>query len=594
MFGGAALGLGRGFHGIEFLAHGRGGNELHEFVVKEGGAVKEPAFAENLAGDHVLEAVEGKLLADFIQGLEHVIDLLLVVGMGQEVVLLAVDGVVQDLPRGVGEGVGGDDNDVEVGTAHHAAGAFLGAGHAMGHLVGDVAGDHKSGILQDERFVGKPGEGHAEAFAGEVEFFAGDGGGQPFEFGGAGFEGGFLAGAAHKGVGEEFAADGGGEARIALHGGVEAHVAAAGAAEPQAGGMAGAPERQDVGEAAGRGQFGPGEGTGPGQDVGNVGHDARKYGACGAEWGEHSARRGRVLRAAAAAGSMPGMKGSGAAGRKLEALGRAARRVLRRVIALARYAVTDPPLRAVTIEISAACNRRCGYCPNHDHPRAEAYLDADLFRKMIGELKAMGYRGRIAFNLYNEPLMDARLPEFVAHVRKELPGAYILIDTNGDFLTRASWTALRAAGLDHANITRHGGQISEAIREILAAEGPDGAGHLSVQTAVAVINNRAGLVRTAPVPAEIAKRICPRPFSQLCVTYEGKGVLCCNDYFGVVTLGDARRETIPELWGSRTLRRYRRALLLGKRSRLKLCGPCDADRDLFDSPLWVPARAVRR
>ena len=291
---------------------------------------------------------------------------------------------------------------------------------------------------------------------------------------------------------------------------------------------------------------------------------------------------------------MPGMKGSGAAGGKRKALGRAARRILRRGIALVRYAVRDPPLRAVAIEISAACNRRCGYCPNHDHPRGAAYLDADLFRKMVGELKAMGFRGRFAFNLYNEPLMDVRLPEFMAHVRKELPGAYILIDTNGDFLTRALWDTLRAAGLDFANITHHGGKTNEAIQEIVDAAGPDAARHLCVHTSVGVINNRAGLVPTPPVSAVVLKRVCPRPFTQLCVTYEGQGVLCCNDYFGAVALGDARRKTIPELWGSRKLRQYRRQLLLGNRRRLKLCGPCDSNRDLFDSPLWVPARAVSR
>jgi hypothetical protein len=286
------------------------------------------------------------------------------------------------------------------------------------------------------------------------------------------------------------------------------------------------------------------------------------------------------------------MKTSGGAGRKLEALGRSARRLLRRGAAAVRYAVSDPPLLAVAIEISAACNRRCGYCPNHDHPRAEAYLDAGLFRKMVGELKEMGFQGRFAFNLYNEPLMDARLPEFIAHVRNELPGAYILIDTNGDFLNRPRWDALRAAGLDYAHITRHDGIITAALQEVLDAEGPDRARGLSLDTSVAVINNRAGLVRTAPVPAAVLKRVCPRPFSQLCVTYEGKGVLCCNDYFGAVMLGDASRETIRELWGSRVLRKYRRELLLGNRSRLKLCGSCDADRDLFDSPLW--AQGARR
>lgn len=282
------------------------------------------------------------------------------------------------------------------------------------------------------------------------------------------------------------------------------------------------------------------------------------------------------------------MKARGDAGRGPDAGRRAGRRVprlLRRAAAVLRYEVRPPPLRAVAVEINAACNRRCRYCPNHDHPRAEAYLDSGLVHKVVGELKGAGFRGRFAFNLYNEPLLDARLPGFVAHVRRELPGAFILIDTNGDLLTRPLWDTLRAAGLDFANITQHDGKIGGHIREIVDAAGPEGVRHLCVSTSVE-INNRAGLVRARPVPAPTLKRVCPRPFSQLCVTHEGKGVLCCNDYPGAVALGDVRRETVSALWGGRVLRHYRRHLLLGNRSRLKLCGRCDAARDLFDSPLW--------
>jgi hypothetical protein len=152
----------------------------------------------------------------------------------------------------------------------------------VGHLVGDVAGDHESGVAQDERFVGQAGKGHAEAVAGEVELRARDGGGIPLEFGGPDLEAVFLAGAGHEGVGEEFAPDGGGEARIAFDGGVEAHVATTSEAKLEAGNVAGAPELQDIGEAALRGEFGPGEGASPGQDVRNGLH-AGQYGPCAVE-----------------------------------------------------------------------------------------------------------------------------------------------------------------------------------------------------------------------------------------------------------------------------------------------------------------------
>jgi hypothetical protein len=57
----------------------------------------------------------------------------------------------------------------------------------------------KAASLQEEGFVGEAGEGHADAFAGEIEFFAGDGGGLLFQFGRARGEGGFLAVEARRG-----------------------------------------------------------------------------------------------------------------------------------------------------------------------------------------------------------------------------------------------------------------------------------------------------------------------------------------------------------------------------------------------------------
>ena len=285
-----ALGFGGGLEGLELGADAGGVDQPHEFFEEEGGAVEELAFAEDLAGDHVLEAVEGELLAHLGEGLDDVVDLLLVVGMGEEVVLLAVDGVVEGLEGGGGEGVGDDDDDVEVGAADHAAGAFFRAGDAVGHLVGDVAGDHEGGVAQEEGFVGEAGEGHAEAFAGEVELFAGDGGGLLFEGSGARGEGGLLAGKTDERVGEEFAADGGGEAGVAGDGGVEAHVAAAGAVQDEPGGMAGAPEREDVGEAAGGGEFGAGERAVACQDVRDGLHGGSM--ALGREDGEDILREG--------------------------------------------------------------------------------------------------------------------------------------------------------------------------------------------------------------------------------------------------------------------------------------------------------------
>jgi MoaA/NifB/PqqE/SkfB family radical SAM enzyme len=183
-------------------------------------------------------------------------------------------------------------------------------------------------------------------------------------------------------------------------------------------------------------------------------------------------------------------------------------------------------------------------------------------------------------------LLDRRLPEFIEHARGELPSAFILINTNGDLLDLPLWNTLRTAGLDYANITQHDGTIGSNIQEILASVDPDEKKHLWVHTSVEM-NNRAGLVASGTGAALPLKKSCSRPFYQLCVNYRGKAVLCCNDYLGLVEVGDLHRDTISAIWESKFLKRYRRKLFRGDRAHLKLCSTCDVAQGLFDPPLYT-------
>ena len=112
----------------------------------------------------------------------------------------------------------------------------------------------------------------------------------------------------------------------------------------------------------------------------------------------------------------------------------------------------EPPLRAIAIEINSACNRRCRWCPNHDNIRKEAYLADDLFHKIVLEVSKLSLQ-KITFNLYNEPLLDKRLPQFISYVRGNMPKVTIYLNTNGDLLNLEKWRELRRKGLNHANIS---------------------------------------------------------------------------------------------------------------------------------------------
>lgn len=235
-----------------------------------------------------------------------------------------------------------------------------------------------------------------------------------------------------------------------------------------------------------------------------------------------------------------------------------------------------PPLRAIGIEINSACNRRCPWCPNHEYKREVAFLDEEIFYKIINDLKDIKFKGKLTFNLYNEPLLDKRLIKFIKYVRKTIPSTFIYLNTNGDFLDLNLWKEFRKAGLDFAKISQYDGKINENIKKILNKINPEEKKHFYAYIFnTKEINNRAGLVKLKKGESLPLKKFCNRPFYQLNINYKGKAVLCCNDYFGSVEIGDVSKESMKNIWKSDIFKYYRRKLLKKDRANLKLCNKCD-------------------
>lgn len=238
-----------------------------------------------------------------------------------------------------------------------------------------------------------------------------------------------------------------------------------------------------------------------------------------------------------------------------------------------------PQLRAVLLETSSACNRKCALCPNSTNDRGSHFLGDKVFYKVIAELKEMKFEGKVSFSMYNEPLLDKRLPKFIEHVRKNLPSAYIYLSTNGDALTLDVWKDLRKRGLDYATVSQYDGKINENIEKILNELDSDERTHFSARIFDSNgINNRAGLIKSRLLEKPLQEK-CFRPSYQLCINYGGKAVICCNDYHGSVAIGDASKESIRDLWNNNVFKFYRKKLSEGDRACLELCNLCDISPD---------------
>jgi len=110
---------------------------------------------------------------------------------------------------------------------------------------------------------------------------------------------------------------------------------------------------------------------------------------------------------------------------------------------------TRPPLWLLA-ELTYRCPLHCVFCSNPvDYARHGEELDTATWKRVLSEARALG-AVQLGFS-GGEPLLRSDLEELVAHARGL--GFYTNLITSGVGLTRARAKALRAAGLDHVQLS---------------------------------------------------------------------------------------------------------------------------------------------
>jgi len=113
------------------------------------------------------------------------------------------------------------------------------------------------------------------------------------------------------------------------------------------------------------------------------------------------------------------------------------------------HGAARPPLWLLA-ELTYRCPLHCAFCSNPvDYARHEAELDTASWRRVLAEARALG-AVQLGFS-GGEPLLRDDLEELVAHARGL--GFYTNLITSGVGLTSARASALKAAGLDHIQLS---------------------------------------------------------------------------------------------------------------------------------------------
>lgn len=224
----------------------------------------------------------------------------------------------------------------------------------------------------------------------------------------------------------------------------------------------------------------------------------------------------------------------------------------------------------VAIETYGACNRACEYCFNHARftPREVGVMKEETWRKIVDELAALSFCGRIIPVFYGEPLLDNRLPDLLAYARRRCPMACIWIDTNGDRLDEPLLVRLLNAGMDRLLITNHDREDKPHLRALVERFPSE---LLLQNSSEMVLVDRAGRIMDEHAESHAP---CFRPSTDLQINWRGDVVLCCNDFYAECKLGNVNHQSLREIWGSPQALHYRTELALGHRERFPLCKGC--------------------
>lgn len=238
----------------------------------------------------------------------------------------------------------------------------------------------------------------------------------------------------------------------------------------------------------------------------------------------------------------------------------------------------SPEIQVVEMETCTLCNRQCSYCPNSFVNRGKHYLPLEAVKKIVGELSELRFQGRFSFHFYNEPLLDQRLIQIIAIVKKALPKALLLLYTNGDYLTLPLFEKLVFSGINKFLITRQ--EQSMKIHNLdwiekLSDQEKSYLIYKTYQDPNILYTNRGGLLPEIANPERPLGIPCCLPSSHLVISALGNVLLCFEDYREQEIMGNIFSNTIREIWTSDAFKNRRRQLSLGQRSCTQICRKCN-------------------
>lgn len=251
-----------------------------------------------------------------------------------------------------------------------------------------------------------------------------------------------------------------------------------------------------------------------------------------------------------------------------------------------------PIFSIVEFNITGSCNRSCSFCPVSNpevYTKTKERMNISLFEKIVDDLQAINYSGKILFSAFSEPLLHKELESLIKIAKKKLPNCRIEIVSNGDYATEERLQSIFEAGLDTISISMYDGphQIKHfnAIRNKLALNETQiilrrryfENGNYGI-----TISNRSGLINSNEFRDEHEQQIttlplkeaCYYPFYMIVIDYNGDVLLCPHDWTKKLSFGNLKIQNLWDIWKDKVLTTIRKKLSQKERDFFP-CSQCD-------------------
>ena len=287
----------------------------------------------------------------------------------------------------------------------------------------------------------------------------------------------------------------------------------------------------------------------------------------------------------------------------------------------ARPRVKYPPYM-LSIEGTNICNYKCSFCPqsdpDHAARRAHGKLGINDMNRFLDRVVECGTANRnISICLDGEPTINENLPEFVRMINEY--GFFPRFSSNGRLLDKELAGALIAAGpflasIDFASDAKYfeevrgrKGDFQKVLNNLhylidkarsnktMQLEVVDTSVFSGADELESLKSMRALLENGQKLPVNVKTwsrrfhnfcghletadkgdyRLCPYPWSQFVVAWDGSVVACCRDTAGRTVLGNVFESTIMEIWNGPAYQQFRRSLADGHPEEAKACRGCD-------------------